>query len=58
VKRIFFGKLPDELNNVTEAPWVVTGPLLVLAAISLILGIYPDLVEKLLLPAVKMILGG
>lgn len=58
VKRIFFGKLPDELNNVTEAPWVVTGPLLVLAAISLILGIYPDLVEKLLLLAVKMILGG
>jgi len=58
VKRIFFGKLPDELSNVTEAPWTVTGPLLVLAAISLILGIYPDLVEKLLLPAVKVILGG
>ena len=58
VKRIFFGKLPDELSNVTEAPWTVTGPLLVLAAISLVLGIYPDLVEKLLLPVVKMILGG
>ncbi len=58
VKRIFFGSLPDELNNVTEAPWLVTGPLLVLGAISLILGIYPDLVEKLLLPAVKAILGG
>ncbi len=58
VKRIFFGKLPDELSNVTEAPWVVTGPLLVLAAVSLILGIYPDLVEKLLLPSVKIILGG
>jgi NADH-quinone oxidoreductase subunit M len=58
VKRIFFGTLPDELNNVVEAPLVVTGPLLVLGAVSLILGIYPDLVEKLLLPAVKMILGG
>jgi NADH-quinone oxidoreductase subunit M len=58
VKRIFFGKLPDELSNVTEAPWTVTGPLLVLAAISLLLGIYPDLVEKLLLPVVKVILGG
>jgi NADH-quinone oxidoreductase subunit M len=58
VKRIFFGKLPDELNNVTEAPWVVTGPLLVLAAVSLILGVYPDLVERLLLPTVKMIVGG
>lgn len=58
VKRIFFGKLPDELANVTEAPWIVTGPLLVLAAVSLVLGIYPDLVEKLLLPSVKIIVGG
>lgn len=58
VKRIFFGKLPDELANVTEAPGVVTGCLLVLAAVSLILGIYPDLVERLLLPVVKAVLGG
>ena len=58
VKRIFFGKLPDELNNVTEPPMTVTGPLLVLAAISIILGIFPDLVERLLLPAVKVIVGG
>ena len=58
VKRIFFGKLPDELGNVTEASGIVTGPLLVLATISVVLGIFPDLVEKLLLPSIKMILGG
>lgn len=58
VKRIFFGKLPDELANVTEAPWTVTGPLLILAAVSLILGIYPDLVERFLLTGVKAIVGG
>jgi NADH-quinone oxidoreductase subunit M len=58
VKRIFFGKLPEELGNVTEAPMTVTVPILVLAAISLLLGIYPDFVERLLLPAVKAILGG
>ena len=58
VKRIFFGKLPDELTNVTEASWLVTGPLLVLASVSLIIGIYPDIVERLLLPAVKVIVGG
>jgi NADH-quinone oxidoreductase subunit M len=57
-KRIFFGKLPDELNSVTEPPVTVTGPLMVLAAISIVLGIFPDLVERLLLPAVKVILGG
>jgi NADH-quinone oxidoreductase subunit M len=58
VRRIFFGPLRDELSDVHEAPWTITGPLLVLGATSLIIGIYPDLVERLLLPAVKVILGG
>jgi len=57
VRRIFFGELPSELTNVKEAPWTMTAPLLVLCAISVILGIFPDLVERLLLPAVKAILG-
>ena len=38
VKRIFFGTLPNELSGVTEAPWTITGPLLVLGAISLLSG--------------------
>ncbi len=58
VKRIFFGKLPDELSSVTEPPFTVTGPLLVLATVSVVLGVFPDLVERMLLPAVKMIVGG
>lgn len=58
VKRVFFGQLPTELENVHEPPWTVTGPLLILAAVSLIVGIFPDLVERLLLPAVKAIVGG
>lgn len=57
VRRIFFGPLPAELSNVTDPPWTITGPLLVLGVISLIIGIYPDLIERLLLPAVKAILG-
>jgi NADH-quinone oxidoreductase subunit M len=58
VKRIFFGKLPDELNSVTEAPWIITASLMLLAAVSIIIGIYPDLLERLLLPSVKTIIGG
>ena len=58
IKRIFFGKLPAELTDVTEAPWVITGSLMVLAAASIIIGIYPDLVERMLLPSVKIIIGG
>jgi NADH-quinone oxidoreductase subunit M len=57
-KRIFFGKLPDDLKGVTEPPITVTGPLLILSAITIVIGIYPDFVERLLLPAVKAILGG
>jgi NADH-quinone oxidoreductase subunit M len=58
VKRVFFGQLPSQLESVHEAPWTVTGPLLVLALVSLIIGIFPDLIERLLLPSVKLILGG
>jgi NADH-quinone oxidoreductase subunit M len=58
VKRIFFGKLPDALSSVTEAPFTVTGPLLVLAFVSLVLGIFPDLIEHLLRPAISAIVGG
>lgn len=58
VRRIFFGKLPAELGEVKEAPLTMTVPILVLAIISIILGIFPDIVEHLLLPAVKGIVGG
>jgi NADH-quinone oxidoreductase subunit M len=57
VKRIFFGELPSELGNVKEASWTMTMPVLVLAVISIILGVFPDIIERLLLPAVKMITG-
>ena len=48
VKRIFFGPLPSHLQSVTEAPLTMTIPLFALAAISIVLGIYPDLVTKML----------
>lgn len=48
VRRIFFGPLPAHLQTVTEAPWAMTVPLFALAAVSILLGIYPDLVSKML----------
>ena len=58
VRRIFFGGLPSELANIKEAPWTITVPILVLSVISIVLGILPDLVERLLLPALKVTVGG
>jgi NADH-quinone oxidoreductase subunit M len=48
LRRIFFGKLPEGLQSVHEAPWVMIAPLLALAVISLLIGVYPELMTKLL----------
>ena len=48
MRRVFFGPLPAALQQVKEAPLVMTVPLLVLAAISVLVGIYPELITRLL----------
>lgn len=46
--RIFFGELSPSLENVKEAPLSMTVPLIVLAGVSLVIGIYPNLITHLL----------
>jgi len=46
--RIFFGQLPEQLQNVKEAPLSMLIPLYVLALVSLLIGIFPDLVMRFL----------
>ncbi|TFG10680.1 NADH dehydrogenase [Candidatus Thorarchaeota archaeon] len=48
VKRIFFGPLSSELEDVKEAPKSMTLPLFILALVSLLFGIYPDVVMHFL----------
>ena len=43
IRKMFFGPLPEELKNVKEAPLIMTLPLLFLAILSIVVGIYPDL---------------
>lgn len=50
MRRVFFGKTPENLSNVKDPPATITIPLLFLAALSIILGIYPNLVTERLLP--------
>ncbi|MDA4128625.1 MAG: complex I subunit 5 family protein [Thaumarchaeota archaeon] len=58
-RRIFFGSLPSALEGVREAPLTMTLPLLAVAAISIVIGIYPDLITKFLIPYVNNLpLGG
>ncbi len=48
LRKIFFGPLPAELREVKEAPLVMLVPLFALAAIMVLVGIYPDLIMKFL----------
>jgi proton-translocating NADH-quinone oxidoreductase chain M len=41
-KRIFFGKIPERLVNVTDSNRYITVTMAVLAGLTLILGVYPD----------------
>jgi formate hydrogenlyase subunit 3/multisubunit Na+/H+ antiporter MnhD subunit len=43
IRKMFFGPLPAELKDVKEAPLIMTMPLLFLAILSIVIGIYPDL---------------
>ena len=48
LRKIFFGPLPTQLREVKEAPLTMLVPLFVLAAIMLLVGIYPELIMKFL----------
>jgi len=48
LRRMFFGALPAELAQVKEAPLTMTVPLLFLAGLSILIGIYPDLFFRFL----------
>ncbi|NIQ77355.1 MAG: NADH-quinone oxidoreductase subunit M [Anaerolineae bacterium] len=57
VRRIFFGPLPENLEEVKEAPLTMTGPLLVFAFLAVIIGIYPRLVTDFLMPFFSSVFG-
>ena len=46
--RAFFGTTPKELENTKEASWVMRIPIIILAAIAVVVGIWPDIVLTLL----------
>ena len=49
MRRIFFGSLPSSLDGVKEAPLSMTLPLLAVVVVAILIGIYPDVVAKLLI---------
>jgi NADH-quinone oxidoreductase subunit M len=57
VRRVFFGPCPERLEGVVEPPPTVWIPLLVLVALSVLLGIYPRLSLDRLAPAIAELMG-
>ena len=56
MRRIFYGPLPEHLEEVKEADLYMTIPMILLCALSIILGIYPRPILDPLLQIVGEIL--
>lgn len=57
LKRVFFGKTPENLSGVKEAGWYMTAPMMVLAGFTIVLGIYPDIFLEGIIPYMNGVLG-
>jgi len=57
LKRVFFGKTPEHLEHVKEGSWYMTAPMMVLAGFSIVVGIYPDIFLKSIIPYMNGVLG-
>lgn len=49
IQSVFFGQLKEEYKDVVEIPWSMRIPMIILAGISIIVGIVPNLVSKYLI---------
>jgi NADH-quinone oxidoreductase subunit M len=57
LKRVFFGKLPENLSNVQDASWYMLAPMMVLAGFTIVLGIYPDIFFDKIIPYMNGVIG-
>jgi NADH-quinone oxidoreductase subunit M len=56
VKRVFFGTTPADLENTTDSPWTMRIPMVILAALIIVLGIWPAIVINPLFTALTSLL--
>ncbi len=57
MRRIFYGPLPENLADVKEASWTYTVPMIILCALSILLGLAPAYVVNPLMEAVAGLLA-
>ena len=57
LKRVFFGKTPEHLENVKEGSWYMLAPMMLLAGFTIVIGIYPDIFLNSIVPYMSGVLG-
>ena len=55
--RVFFGPVPKTLNRIKEAPFSLRASVIILATISVLLGVLPGLVLEYIAPAAEYLSG-
>ena len=61
IRRVFFGPPREEFENVKDPPLTMLAPMAFLAFLAILLGFYPDLVLRILVPAaeeIENLIGG
>jgi NADH-quinone oxidoreductase subunit M len=57
IKRIFFGKLPEGYEKVREGSYYMTAPMMALALLTIVIGIYPEIFTSSIIPFMQKVLG-
>jgi len=57
MKRVFFGQLPEALSTIKEGSAYMLGPIIFLAAITVLLGVVPGLVDNPLFATIHSLLN-
>lgn len=55
IRRVFFGPLREEFEGIKDPPLTMLAPMAFLAFLAVLLGFYPDLVLKIVVPAAEEI---
>ncbi|MDI1495103.1 MAG: Proton-translocating NADH-quinone oxidoreductase, chain M [Cenarchaeum symbiont of Oopsacas minuta] len=58
LKRVFFGKLPENLSHAKDGSWYMLVPMMILAGFTIVLGIYPDIFLEGITGYMNGVLGG
>ena len=58
MRKVFFGKLPKDFENIKDPSPLMTIPLLFLCALTLLIGVFPSVITDSLIPLLQSTFGG